>query len=163
MRQVPEAPKKEKGCKICIFGLIEENKITHLTEKDIKSYFDVCGRIDSIEIPADHITRKAKGYVVVEFSRPYEADDAVSSIDGMELNGRRVKVQILTDQLMKQITLKESKKQGESLNEESGGAYIHTQQARATLMQRLMEGRDMGDMEKFKQANAAAKDDSGRL
>jgi RNA recognition motif-containing protein len=67
LRKIPEAPRKEKGCTVCIFGLIEENKMTNLTEKDIRSYFEGCGRIDVIEIPKDHITQKPKGYVLVEF------------------------------------------------------------------------------------------------
>ena len=46
-------PDKERGCKVCIFGLVDENKLNHLTEGNIKSYFEGCGRIDDIEIPKD--------------------------------------------------------------------------------------------------------------
>ena len=41
--------------------------------------------------------------------------------------------------------MKESKKLGENLNDEHGGNLIHTSQARAILMQKLMAGRDMGN------------------
>lgn len=34
----------------------------------------------------------------------------------------------------------------ENIDYESGASYIHTSQARSLLMQKLMEGRDMGDM-----------------
>ena len=41
----------------------------------------------------------------------------------------------------------------ENIDYESGASYIHTSQARTLLMQKLMEGRDMGEMSWLKTWN----------
>ena len=45
----------------------------------------------------------------------------------------------------------------ENIDYESGASYIHTSQARTLLMQKLMEGRDMGEMSHL--AGNTAKDE----
>lgn len=57
---MPQASKqnsrKERNCKICIQGLIDDKKMQHVNESDIREYFQGYGTIDCIEIPRDHIT-----------------------------------------------------------------------------------------------------------
>ena len=48
--------RKERNCKICIQGLIDDKKMQHVNESDIRTYFEGYGTIDGIEIPKDHIT-----------------------------------------------------------------------------------------------------------
>ena len=73
--------------------------MTNITEREIESYFDGCGRIEQIEIPKDHITHRPKGYVIIEFSKAYEAKDAVATLDGFEVNKKKIKVKIYDDRL----------------------------------------------------------------
>ena len=63
------AQKKDKNCKICIQGLIDDKKMHHVNESDIHNYFQGYGTIESIEIPRDHITQRPKGYAIIEFAR----------------------------------------------------------------------------------------------
>jgi RNA recognition motif-containing protein len=48
------------------------------------------GTIDSVEIPCDHISKKAKGYVLIEFRSSTEAKDAMKHLNGFEINGRKI-------------------------------------------------------------------------
>ena len=82
--------RKERNCKICIQGLIDDKKMQHVNDTDIREYFQGYGVIDSIEIPRDHITQRPKGYAIIEFSRASEAKDAVSVLNGFEVNGRKL-------------------------------------------------------------------------
>ena len=81
---------REKNTKICIQGLIEDKKL--ISEREVRDYFDGYGTIESIEIPRDHITQKPKGYIIIEFRRSSEAKDAVSILDGFEIDGKKIKV-----------------------------------------------------------------------
>lgn len=64
----------------------------HINESDIMDYFQGYGKIESIEIPRDHITQRPKGYAIIEFSRAQEAKDAVSLLNGFEIDGRKMNV-----------------------------------------------------------------------
>jgi RNA-binding protein 39 len=72
--------------------MIDESKMQHIDESDIRKYFDGYGTIDLIDIPRDHITLKPKGYVLIEFSRCSEAKDAVSVLNGFEIDGKKINV-----------------------------------------------------------------------
>ena len=48
-------------------------------------------------MPKDHITGRLKGHAVVEFKRHRDAKTAVKQMDGFDINGKRLKVQILTE------------------------------------------------------------------
>jgi len=62
--------------------MIDEKKMQHIDESDIRQYFEGYGTIDSIEIPRDHITMRPKGYILIEFRRSEEAKDAVNLLNG---------------------------------------------------------------------------------
>lgn len=83
---------------------------------------------------------KPKGYVLIDFSRSYEAKDAVSLFNGFEIDGKRVKVQIYNDYVQKELD-----KIGESLDQDQG--LIHSSHARSQLMHKFMEGRDLDPRE----------------
>jgi hypothetical protein len=46
------------------------------------------------------------------------------------------------------LLAKESKEQADGLNGEARGTLINSNQARTLLMQKLMDGKDMGDLQK---------------
>lgn len=118
--------------------MIDEKKMQHIDESDIQKYFDGYGTIESIEIPRDHITLRPKGYVLIDFARAVEAKEAVNLLNGFEIDGKKINVQIHTDYLQKQLDKQENVRGAEGLDHESGASFIHTTQARAQLMQKLM-------------------------
>lgn len=91
--------KGPKNCKICIQGLIDDKKMHHVNESDIHDYFQGYGTIENIEIPRDHITQRPRGYAIIEFARSQEAKDAVSLLNGFEIDGKKINVQIYTEYL----------------------------------------------------------------
>lgn len=48
-------------------------------------------------MPKDHITGRNKGHAVIEFVRHRDAKTAVKEMNGFEINGKKLKVSILTD------------------------------------------------------------------
>lgn len=90
---------KERNTKICIQGLIDDKKMSHISETDIRHYFEGYGTIESIEIPKDHITMRPKGYAIIEFERSSEAKEAVKILDGFEIDGKKISVSIYTEYL----------------------------------------------------------------
>ena len=88
---------KKRGCKICIEGLIDDKKMAHVEESEIRKYFHGYGTIEDIEIPRDHISKRPKGWVLVEFSTPQEAKDAVNLLDGFDIDGKKIAVQIYSE------------------------------------------------------------------
>lgn len=72
--------------------MIDETKMKHIDEEDVRNFFKGYGTIDSIEIPKDHITMRPKGYILIEFSRATEAKDAVSLLNGFEIDGKKLNV-----------------------------------------------------------------------
>jgi RNA recognition motif-containing protein len=80
--------KKDRQSKICIQGMLEDK----FDEKDIRQFFKGYGTIESIEIPRDHITMKAKGYILIDFSSGEEAKDAVNYLNGYEIDGKKISV-----------------------------------------------------------------------
>lgn len=129
----------------------------HVNEQDIRQYFQGYGTIDSIEIPRDHITQKPKGYALIDFRRALDAKEAVSLLNGFEIDGKKINVQIHTDYLQKTLNQKENQKTTESfgVSDENGASYIHTSQARTALMQKLMQRDPTGKA-------AAIPDDEGQ-
>lgn len=134
---------KHKNCKVCIQGLLEDSKMQQIGENEVRQYFKGCGLIEEIEIPRDHITLRPKGYILIQFSSPEEAKEAVNLLDGFEIDGKKIHVQIYTDSLQKQLNVLDGKKGVEQVDDNSGTAYIHSGQARQVLMHKLMEGKNI--------------------
>ena len=71
-------------------------------------------------------------------------------LNDFEIEGNKISVQIFTEYLQKQLSAKEGKQGGETIVQDSGASYIHTQSARALLMQKLIESKDITEAEKEK-------------
>lgn len=48
-------------------------------------------------MPRDHITGRNKGHAVIEFKRHRDAKNAVKEMNGFDINGKKLKVSIVTD------------------------------------------------------------------
>lgn len=71
--------------------------LNNVAESEIRQWFNPFGDIDSIELPKDHITGKNKGHAIIEFKRHRDAKDAVKEMNGFDVNGKKLKVSILSD------------------------------------------------------------------
>jgi RNA recognition motif-containing protein len=62
------------------------------TEQSINNLFSQHGTVDSCRLVTDRDTGRSKGFGFVEMSSQQEATDAISSLDGKEVDGRALKV-----------------------------------------------------------------------
>jgi RNA-binding protein 39 len=72
--------------------MIDDTKMQHVDESDIRQYFKGIGTIEAIEIPRDHITLRPKGYILIDFAKADEAKDAVNLLNGFEIDGKKINV-----------------------------------------------------------------------
>ena len=72
--------------------MIDDKKMQNIEEADIRTYFKGYGTIEEIDIPRDHITLRPKGYILIEFSKATEAKEAVSLLNGFEIDGKKLNV-----------------------------------------------------------------------
>ena len=61
-------------------------------ESDLSSHFSAHGSVKSAKIVKDQDTGKSKGFGFVEMSSSEEAQTAITSSNGAELNGRSIRV-----------------------------------------------------------------------
>jgi cold-inducible RNA-binding protein len=64
------------------------------TEADLRDYFAQCGNVVSCSIIIDRATNRSKGFGFVEFETAEEAQKAVDTLNGTELGGRSIVVNI---------------------------------------------------------------------
>jgi len=64
------------------------------TEGDLRSAFEKFGAVSSAKIVTDRDTGRAKGFGFVEMADQAAADKAISSLDGADMGGRNIKVNI---------------------------------------------------------------------
>lgn len=64
------------------------------TEGEIRSAFEKFGEVSSVKIVTDRDTGRAKGFGFVEMADQAAADKAISSLDGSDMGGRNIKVNI---------------------------------------------------------------------
>lgn len=62
------------------------------TEDSINKLFSQHGSVTSCQLIIDRETGRSKGFGFVEMSTTEEAQQAISSLDGREVNGRQMKV-----------------------------------------------------------------------
>ncbi len=62
------------------------------TEEDLAKLFSVSGTVQSVHIIIDKVSGKSKGCGYVKMATLEEAKDAVNSLDGALLDGRRITV-----------------------------------------------------------------------
>lgn len=62
------------------------------TEDGLKQTFANYGEVISVDIIKDKISGKSKGFAFVQMSQDGDADNAMNSLNGFELDGRKLKV-----------------------------------------------------------------------
>lgn len=62
------------------------------TDQSIKEAFSRCGTVESAKIITDRDTGRSKGFGFVEMSSDAEASEAISKLNGTELDGRAMSV-----------------------------------------------------------------------
>ena len=61
-------------------------------ENDLKTAFEEFGAVSSVKIITDRYTGQSRGFGFVEMENKDEALNAISSLDGTELSGRKIVV-----------------------------------------------------------------------
>jgi RNA recognition motif-containing protein len=64
------------------------------SEFDVQNLFDEFGKVNSVKIILDRETSRSKGFGFVEMSDSEEASKAISALNGKEVLGRNLKVNI---------------------------------------------------------------------
>ncbi|KAF7635567.1 RRM domain-containing protein [Meloidogyne graminicola] len=62
------------------------------TETDIGNMFSSCGVVTNVRIVFDRNTNKPKGFGFCEFQDQQGAQNAVDQMNGVEINGRQLRV-----------------------------------------------------------------------
>jgi len=68
------------------------------TDGTIRSLFESHGTVASVNLIADRETGRPKGFGFVEMGTPEEAEAAKSALDGTEVDGRTIKVDMAKEQ-----------------------------------------------------------------
>lgn len=61
---------------------------------DLESMFSEYGAVDSAQIIMDRATGRSKGFGFVEMASDDEAQAAIDALDGQEIGGRQIKVNV---------------------------------------------------------------------
>jgi len=64
------------------------------TNPQLEEIFSKFGKVVSCEIIADRFSGQSKGFAFVEMENDKEADEAISKLNGTELEGRKIIVNI---------------------------------------------------------------------
>jgi RNA recognition motif-containing protein len=62
------------------------------TSEDLKTFFAQAGTCESATVITDRATGRSRGFGFVEMSSASEADNAIATLNGHELQGRKVTV-----------------------------------------------------------------------
>ncbi len=62
------------------------------TEDEIRNLFSQYGELESVNLIMDRDTGRAKGFGFVEFKNQADAEKAAAALDGKDLGGRSLKV-----------------------------------------------------------------------
>ncbi len=63
-----------------------------VTEDTLRGEFSKLGTVDSVKIITDRDTGRSKGFAFIEMSTDEEAEEAISSLNGVELDNRKMTV-----------------------------------------------------------------------
>lgn len=64
------------------------------TEDDLQGVFDKYGHVSHVKVIRDHDTQVSKGFGFVKFDTQDEANAAVEGVNGEDINGSQISVQI---------------------------------------------------------------------
>jgi cold-inducible RNA-binding protein len=62
------------------------------TENDLQDLFQSCGSVTEVNLITDRMSGRSKGFAFVTMSSPEEAQNAVSTLNGKNVNGRDLNV-----------------------------------------------------------------------
>jgi RNA recognition motif-containing protein len=62
------------------------------TETSLRDAFSAHGKVDSVNVISDRDTGQSKGFAFVEMSTDAEAQKATEAMNGVQLEGRQIKV-----------------------------------------------------------------------
>jgi RNA recognition motif-containing protein len=65
-----------------------------VTEEDLRENFGKAGTCASVKIIRDRDTKRSKGFGFVEMGTEDEAQEAIKKMNGVELNGRKIMVNL---------------------------------------------------------------------
>ncbi len=66
----------------------------HVQEEDLKQLFEAFGEVTSAKIITDRETGRSRGFAFVEMTSTDEANQAMGSLNGKEVEGRAISVSI---------------------------------------------------------------------
>jgi cold-inducible RNA-binding protein len=66
----------------------------HMTDDQLRDAFAAYGTVNSARIIMDRDTGRSKGFGFVEMEDDAQAQDAITKMDGQELDGRALKVNV---------------------------------------------------------------------
>ena len=73
-------------------NLFVGNMSFQTTESELRALFEQFGQITRVHIAKDRETGRARGFAFVEMANDAEAAQAISSLNGKDVNGRALKV-----------------------------------------------------------------------
>ena len=62
------------------------------SEQQIRSLFETHGTVDRVNVVTDRDTGQARGFAFVEMTERRDAENAIASLNGADLNGRAMNV-----------------------------------------------------------------------
>lgn len=68
-----------------------------VTEDELRSVFEAYGAVDSVKIIMDKFSGRSKGFGFIEMPNDEEGEQAIQSLNGSEINGRKVIVNMATE------------------------------------------------------------------
>jgi RNA recognition motif-containing protein len=67
------------------------------TESDLRSLFQAHGTVASVNVITDRETGRARGFAFVEMEQASDADNAIRALDGSDMGGRSLRVNVAED------------------------------------------------------------------
>jgi cold-inducible RNA-binding protein len=64
------------------------------TSEGLREFFTQCGNVTSASVITDQFSGRSRGFGFVEMATPEEATQAVQRLNGKDLDGRQIKVEI---------------------------------------------------------------------
>lgn len=64
------------------------------TEDDLRTLFEQAGELSSVALITDRDSGQSRGFAFIEFANDAEAQAAIQRFDGMEIEGRALKVNV---------------------------------------------------------------------
>ncbi len=64
-----------------------------MSEHDLIEIFSKVGKVHKVKLVRDPFDRTSKGYGFIEMTTDHEAERALESLNGLDINGRKLRVQ----------------------------------------------------------------------